>query len=97
VNATTSGYVAAMDTESIGIAALLLGAGRFSAQDVIDYAVGIDCLKKVGDFVEVGQCLFRLYVNDQSRVEEVRRRLLTAVKLSAGRPQCPPLIAETLA
>lgn len=97
VNATTSGYVATMDTESIGLAALLLGAGRFSAKDVIDFGVGLECLKKVGDFVEAGQCLFRIHANDQARVTEVQKRLLASVKLSAGRPLCPPLVAETLA
>ena len=55
------GWLYATDTEKIGIAAVLLGAGRETKESVIDPAAGIRLLKKAGDPVKKGDVLARLY------------------------------------
>ena len=51
------GWLYATDTEKIGIAAVLLGAGRETKESVIDPAAGIRLLKKAGDPVKKGDVL----------------------------------------
>lgn len=67
VHAQSSGFVAAIDAERIGVAAMMLGAGRETIEDQIDPAVGIVLSKKVGDFVEKGETLAELHVNGRKR------------------------------
>jgi pyrimidine-nucleoside phosphorylase len=71
--AQTSGYVVKMAADEIGIAAMLLGGGRQSKEDIIDYAVGIELHKKVGDQVDKGESLLTIYSNtdDVRNIEEL--------------------------
>jgi pyrimidine-nucleoside phosphorylase len=62
----TGGYVHQIDAEQIGIAAMLLGAGRAKKEDQIDYAVGITLNKKIGDQVGVGELICTLHANRES-------------------------------
>jgi len=57
------GYVTAINAEKIGIAAMLLGAGRKTKDDKIDFAAGITIMKKTGDRVEAGDTLCILHTN----------------------------------
>ncbi|MFZ5353531.1 MAG: pyrimidine-nucleoside phosphorylase [Bacillota bacterium] len=63
VKATGNGYVNSIDAEEIGISAMLLGAGRKTKEDRIDYAAGITMAKKVGDKVSIGDTLCILHTN----------------------------------
>lgn len=69
VQALAEGYVNSIEAESIGIAAMLLGAGRKTKEDVIDPAAGITLLKKVGDRVLVGDTLCILHTNNHEYEE----------------------------
>jgi pyrimidine-nucleoside phosphorylase len=69
IEASGSGWVKAVDAFSIGRAANLLGAGRFTKEDVIDQAVGIEVVRKIGDAVSKGQPLSILHVNDEANLE----------------------------
>ncbi|MEN6460922.1 MAG: pyrimidine-nucleoside phosphorylase [Syntrophomonas sp.] len=63
IKALSSGYVNSIEAESIGIAAMLLGAGRKTKEDKIDYSAGVTLVKKVGDKVNVGETLCILHTN----------------------------------
>lgn len=69
--AEKTGYVSRIAANEIGIAAMLLGAGRKTKEDTIDHAVGILLHKKVGDAVEKGESLLTIYSNTEE-VGEVR-------------------------
>lgn len=71
VKALEAGYVDAIEAESIGISAMLLGAGRRTKTDAIDPAAGITLLKKVGDQVLVGETLCVLHTNYNNYKEAV--------------------------
>jgi len=92
--AEESGFIFSMDTEAIGIASLLLGAGRFSANDQIDMAAGLECMKKVGDPVQVGDCLFRLHANDKERLLGAKSKLKASIKISLSNPPLQKLVVE---
>ncbi|MBD8497689.1 pyrimidine-nucleoside phosphorylase [Paenibacillus arenosi] len=92
VLAENDGYVSSIEAESIGIAAMLLGAGRETKESVIDLAVGLDLRKKVADGVKKGDVLAILHVNDESRVEESKQRIIQAYQLSAEPVEEKPLV-----
>jgi pyrimidine-nucleoside phosphorylase len=91
VKATTKGFIEGIQAEEIGIAAMLLGAGRETKESVIDLAVGIQLSKKVGDAVEIGDTLAVLHINDASdkKVEEAEDKVLEAYRITSE--SVPPL------
>ena len=63
VKSMQEGYIHGIDAESIGISAMLIGAGRATKEDKIDYAAGITINKKIGDKVQIGDSLCTLHTN----------------------------------
>ena len=63
VKAADEGFVSSIDAESIGVSAMLLGAGRRTKEDKIDFSAGISMKKKVGDAVIKGDTLCVLHTN----------------------------------
>lgn len=57
------GYVKHIDSHQIGVAAMKMGAGRETINDVIDMSAGIILAKKVGDYVKVGDLLCTVHTN----------------------------------
>lgn len=92
VKARQSGYLTAMDTEAIGITSVVLGAGRASKEDPIDYAAGLSISKKTGEWVEEGQELAVLYTNRPQALEEAEERYQQAVHIGPDAPKPLPLI-----
>ncbi|MED4312038.1 pyrimidine-nucleoside phosphorylase [Heyndrickxia coagulans] len=79
--AITSGYVSKMVADQIGVAAMMLGAGRATKEDKIDFAVGIVLRKKVGDRVEAGEPLATIYANREA-VEDVKEKIYDNITIS---------------
>lgn len=67
IKSLDEGYVSKIKTEQIGVAAMMLGAGRLTKEDDIDLGVGIKILKHVGDYVSVGDVIALAYVNEKGR------------------------------
>ena len=63
VKSLNHGYVSSIEAARIGLSAMLLGAGRKTKEDKIDYSAGITLVKKVGDKVIVGEILCVLHTN----------------------------------
>ena len=55
-----------MEADDIGVAAMLLGAGRATKEDEIDLAVGIVLTKKIGDAVQEGEPLAIIHSNTEN-------------------------------
>lgn len=72
--AKQSGYISRMVADEIGVASMILGAGRATKEDVIDLAVGLVLHKKVGDKVEEGESILTIYSNLEN-VEDVKQKL----------------------
>ena len=80
VKATKSGYIEKLNALEIGVGAMLLGAGRSSKEDVVDLAVGVEVLKKVGDKINEGDTLARLYSNGKNE-DVVYEKVLNSYKI----------------
>lgn len=82
VPAKEAGVVSEIVADEIGVAAMLLGAGRATKEDEIDLAVGIMLRKKVGDKVEKGEPLVTLYANREN-VDEVIAKVYDNIRIAA--------------
>ncbi|MEQ7179144.1 pyrimidine-nucleoside phosphorylase [Enterococcus thailandicus] len=71
--AKSAGLVSKIVANELGIAAMMLGAGRKTKDDAIDHAVGLKLHKKIGDSVQEGESLLTIYSNteDLSQVVEL--------------------------
>lgn len=92
VKAERSGWITHMDAAKVGIGSSLLGAGRMTKDDPIDYAAGIVLEKKTGDHVEAGDVLAWLHTNDESRLPGAEAMLLEALTWGETKPEQQPLI-----
>ena len=90
------GYVSAIDTYKMGIAARILGAGRDKINDRIDHSVGYEVLAKLGDQVKHKQPLVRIFYNDEGKCNQAERLINDAYKISNESLHIPPLIYEVL-
>ncbi|APH66785.1 pyrimidine-nucleoside phosphorylase [Bacillus sp. LR_5] len=90
VPAKEAGVVSEIVADEIGVAAMLLGAGRATKEDEIDLAVGIMLRKKVGDKVEKGESLVTLYANREN-VDEVIAKVYDNIRIAAE-AKAPKLI-----
>ena len=93
VYAEESGYVAEIDADAIGVAAMSLGAGRTTKESEIDLAAGLMLHKKVGEKVAKGDLLVTLYANDKD-FSEAESLVHQAYKFSSTSVE-PTLIHET--
>jgi pyrimidine-nucleoside phosphorylase/thymidine phosphorylase len=85
VKSLKSGYVEAINAEAIGIAAMLLGAGRNKKDDPIDYSAGLTMVKKIGDKVNTGDTICMLHSNLDEH-EEAEAMVLNAFSFSDSEP-----------
>lgn len=79
--AKTDGVVAKMTADELGIASMLLGGGRQTKDDDLDYAVGLELHKKVGDPVKAGESLLTIYSNRES-VDDIKTLLYDNIEIA---------------
>ena len=96
--AAAAGTVSALNALAIGRAANLLGAGRQTAEDDIDAAVGVELHAKIGDRVKEDQLLALLHVNDETHLDEACAMVESAYEIdeTGAAHEPPPLIVERI-
>lgn len=91
-----AGYVSAVNAEDIGRASAIIGAGRDGKDDQIDPAVGVILEVKVGQKVDAGGVLCRLYYTNEDHVEEAAEIVEDAFRISSSAPEERELILEVI-
>src|ERR1700733_6992933 len=91
-----AGYVSAIEAEYIGFASAMIGAGRDTKEESIDPAVGVILEVKIGQKVEAGAVLCRLYYTSEERVEEAAQLVEDAFRISSAPPEERALILEVV-
>jgi len=97
VESPVTGVVGSIDAQAIGIAAMTLGAGRATKDDVIDPAVGVVLVRKVGDPVKQGEPLAVVHASDPGKANEAVGRVKAAYHVASWEPLRRPLILEVIA
>jgi pyrimidine-nucleoside phosphorylase len=96
VAAPRDGYVAALRAESIGRAAVALGAGRARLEDDVDHGVGIEVRSPVGTQVRRGEAVLLVRHRDGRGLPEALPLLEAALDVAVAAPPVPPLVLETV-
>lgn len=92
ISSEREGYIEHTDAEKIGIASVILGAGREKKGAPIDSSAGIVLKKKTGDRVEKGDTLAIFYTDDESKIEEAKREFFEAFTFGNKKPPAQKLI-----
>lgn len=71
VRAEQSGFITELPAMEFGLFAMRLGAGRAVKSDKLDYETGIVFEKKVGETVEIGEIVAKIYANEKISQELV--------------------------
>lgn len=96
VLATEDGFLSGMDTEKIGVAAGLLGAGRETKDSVIDMSAGIYLEKKIGDTVKKGEPIAICYAGTKEKLNRGMAMFESSIRYSKEAPRIPKLIVDII-
>lgn len=97
VKAQEDGFVRSIEAEQLGLAAMLLGAGRATKEAAIDYAVGLTLKKKVGDPVQAGETIAVLHVREENETSRlVADRVRRAYTIQSERHALRPLLLSVV-
>lgn len=96
ISSEREGYIEHTDAEKIGLASVILGAGREKKGDPIDSSAGIVLKKKTGDRVEKGDTLAIFYTDDESKIEEAKREFFEAFTFGNKKPPAQKLIYKII-
>jgi len=91
-----SGYAYSIDTQWLGMAIIELGGGRKVMTDKVDHTVGLEMLVRIGDRIEAGQPVVRVFASAEG-FSRVHRTIAAAFTKSHEPVVPPPLIVERIA
>jgi pyrimidine-nucleoside phosphorylase len=96
VRAETKGYFSEVNTYQLGLAALELGAGRETKEDIIDPKAGIIFYPKLGDKINKGDVIAELHTDRKNKLESAIERIEKSVKLSNEKLRKTKLIKKII-
>ncbi len=86
-----AGYITAMQTTALGLAAQNMGAGRKQKTDVIDPAVGFVLPVRIGQRVEPEDVFFTLHARDEQSADAAEAAIRSAISIGPAPVSTPPL------
>jgi pyrimidine-nucleoside phosphorylase len=93
--APRAGYVSAINTEQLGRVIIELGGGRKKLDDVLDLSTGLEMLVRLGDRIDQGQPIVRVFARSEA-AQTVQDELLAAITIGDSPVEPPPLIVERI-
>jgi pyrimidine-nucleoside phosphorylase len=96
LKADKDGYLNSIQCEEIGLAAMMLGAGRETKESVIDMAVGLKLVKHVGDQIKAGDTIAELHINPDIDNSKAIARLQNAINITPEKITAKPLILDVI-
>ena len=93
--AARDGFIESVDAEVLGYAVIELGGGRKVQGDAIDHATGLEMLLRIGDEVEAGQPLVRVFAKAPA-FDTVKTMLEAAITIGDEPVTPPPLIVDRI-
>ena len=94
--APNNGYLETINNFEIGMAALELGAGRLTKDDIIDPKAGIIFKLKIGDFVKKGTEIAELHSSSQLKIEKATEKIYNSIMLNPNPIKKPKLIKKII-
>ncbi len=94
ITADRAGFLTTIDTEALGQAIIDLGGGRRRAGEAIDHSVGIDCVARLGQEVQPGDQLVRVFASERS--PEIESRIAEAIQICEQPAMNSPLVLSSI-
>lgn len=92
VRASEGGFISHIDAEKVGMSASLLGAGRISKTDRIDFGAGVMLHRNTGDHVCTGDEIAVMYSSNKDTLDAAEKMFVSAIEYSDTKPNDMPLI-----
>lgn len=92
----SNGFLSKYNVEKIGLAGIILRAGRKKTDDILNLVAGIEFHKKLGDPVKAGDPIYTIYGDEPELFENAQKMLQSSFEISLQKPQAHVLIKETL-
>jgi len=92
VKISETGYIYKMDTEGLGIASSLLGAGRETEGSDIDFSAGIMLKAKTGDKVQAGDTIAIFHTSDENKISAAEEKFMSSLTIKGEKPEPVQLI-----
>jgi pyrimidine-nucleoside phosphorylase len=96
IKAERDGFVKRLDALAVGMASMLLGAGRSKAGEAIDPGAGIILNKKVGEPVKAGEQIAALYASDEGLFRDAEEAFLSGFETGDREPARRALVREVI-
>ena len=96
IKANKVGFISEIDTKAVGEAIVGMGGGRMKIDDVIDFAVGFECVKKISDVVKMDETLGVLFCRDENQANQVYENLQNVYQINEEKPQNLSLIRKII-
>ncbi len=96
VESPATGYVTAIDAERLGQAIITMGGGRKQMGDVLDFSTGLEMLVRLGQTVEAGEPLVKLFT-PSTWVGQVTPIIHEAITIGPEQPKTGPLLLDRIA
>lgn len=96
IKAQSSGYISSFDTEKIGVALILLKAGRRTKEDILDLSSGIEFHVKIGDQIQKEEPIYTIYCEDKKLIAAAEELLLNSFKISLPKVTKEVLISKII-
>lgn len=91
-----SGYIEKIKAEEIGHAAMIVGAGRRTKEDELDYSAGIILSKKLSEYVEKGEKIATILYSNEENLKESVNNILDAYIVSENKVEKPKSILKII-
>ncbi|WP_037310441.1 thymidine phosphorylase [Ruegeria halocynthiae] len=96
VPSPTAGYISSINGEALGLAVVALGGGRQVENDVIDPAVGLSGIVRLGDKVDKGAPLAVVHAAREDAAQQAAENVLRAITVGEDAPMVPTLVHERI-
>lgn len=92
IKATADGWISSINSEGIGTAALIAGAGRSKKGENIDYSAGIVMNCETGKKVSQSELVATVYSNSKEKLEAAAKKTKWSIEISDIQPKKTPLV-----
>ncbi len=96
LKAKKAGYIRAMDAQAIGMVVVDLGGGRKAASDSIDHSVGLEFERFIGDHLQKGEDIVKIYANSETVARSALEQLQEVIVVSPQKKSAPKLVRERI-
>jgi pyrimidine-nucleoside phosphorylase len=96
VKSSGSGFVEDINCLTLGIALAMIGGGREKKEDRIDFGVGLEFHKRIGDGVQAGEPLATIGYNTETQLAAAQKMIAESYQIGGTKPPARPLIRRII-